>query len=396
MDVSTRGNSSGDVIMNFTYCNFTDFAKTYSGIHGYLSIIVCVFGTIMNILNICVLTTKEMRWPTNLILTGLAVSDILVMLDYIPFAYYFYLNPEAKLTEGFFSYTWAIYTYFHALFTLICHFISCCLTVILAIWRYIAISHRQNNRFLQTVTSIPKTLLTIFLTYIWCPIICLPLFLTYKISTTHRSVDVDRRIISERMLANYTGPRENVSLYTVQMTGSFKNVSYLIYGVVIKLAPCILLIVLSSRLISGLMETKRRRRHLLINSGVPLIDTNGKKTLKHKKTLEEEHQTDRTTRMLVTVLLLFLVTELPQAILGLLSVIIGGSFPDQCYHPLGDLMDFLALINSSINFILYCAMSRQFRTTFQEVFRPKWLTKWSPLSQGPLEINGGATQVTIV
>jgi len=47
----------------------------------------------------------------------------------------------------------------------------------------------------------------------------------------------------------------------------------------------------------------------------------------------------------------------------------------------GDLMDILALINSSINFILYCSMSRQFRSTFALLFRPRWLDKWLPLSQ---------------
>lgn len=47
----------------------------------------------------------------------------------------------------------------------------------------------------------------------------------------------------------------------------------------------------------------------------------------------------------------------------------------------GDLMDILALINSSINFILYCSMSRQFRSTFTLLFRPRWLDKWLPLSQ---------------
>jgi len=44
-------------------------------------------------------------------------------------------------------------------------------------------------------------------------------------------------------------------------------------------------------------------------------------------------------------------------------------------------MDILALINSSINFILYCSMSRQFRSTFALLFRPRWLDKWLPLSQ---------------
>lgn len=54
-------------------------------------------------------------------------------------------------------------------------------------------------------------------------------------------------------------------------------------------------------------------------------------------------------------------------------------------------MDILALINSSINFILYCSMSRQFRSTFALLFRPRWLDKWLPLSQQDGEARGGGS-----
>ncbi len=36
--------------------------------------------------------------------------------------------------------------------------------------------------------------------------------------------------------------------------------------------------------------------------------------------------------------------------------------------PLGDLLDILVLLNSSINFFLYCCMSSQFRHKFKTVF----------------------------
>ena len=57
-----------------------------------------------------------------------------------------------------------------------------------------------------------------------------------------------------------------------------------------------------------------------------------------------------------------------QGILGLLAAIIGDRFLKECYSPLGDLMDAMAITNSAINFILYCFMSKQFRKTFVETF----------------------------
>ena len=47
--------------------------------------LVCVVGTLFNLANILVLTHKDMRNPVNMILTGIAVADCLVMIEYIPF-----------------------------------------------------------------------------------------------------------------------------------------------------------------------------------------------------------------------------------------------------------------------------------------------------------------------
>lgn len=80
----------------------------------------------------------------------------------------------------------------------------------------------------------------------------------------------------------------------------------------------------------------------------------------------------------MAVLLLFLITEVPQGVLGLLSGILGHCFFRNCYHQLGEFMDILALLNGAINFILYCSMSRQFRDTFSKMFKPQILVKCTP------------------
>lgn len=81
--------------------------------------------------------------------------------------------------------------------------------------------------------------------------------------------------------------------------------------------------------------------------------------LNSTKSIRHKHQTDRTTRMLVAVLLLFLITEIPQGIMALLSGILGRQFFTRCYSTgMGEILDLLALLNSAINFLLYCSMSR--------------------------------------
>ncbi len=131
-------------------------------------------------------------------------------------------------------------------------------------------------------------------------------------------------------------------------------------------------------------------------------------TLNSTKSLRHKHQTDRTTRMLVAVLVLFLVTEIPQGVMALLSGVLGRQFFTSCYTKgMGEILDLLALLNSAINFLLYCSMSRQFRraarTQFRRLFgmltgldncrggstagncffRPKLLTQPQPINISP-------------
>jgi len=60
----------------------------------------------------------------------------------------------------------------------------------------------------------------------------------------------------------------------------------------------------------------------------------------------------RTTRMLLLVVVLFLVTEFPQGVINLLNGLLTG-FVDEVYASLGDLLDILALINYHFPFFLF-------------------------------------------
>jgi len=80
-----------------------------------------------------------------------------------------------------------------------------------------------------------------------------------------------------------------------------------------------------------------------------------------------EYETNRTTAMLLVVVALFLIHELPHGILALCNIFIP-DFYIKVYSPIGDLLDMLALLNNSINFILYCSMSHLFKETFKDIF----------------------------
>ncbi|XP_029406814.2 probable G-protein coupled receptor 139 [Bactrocera dorsalis] len=445
------------------YCGsgLDNFHTSYKIWHGYISLIVCILGTVANTLNIIVLTRKEMRSPTNAILTGLAVADLAVMIEYIPYTTHDYILAERLTREQRLSYSWACFIKFHSIFAQVLHTISIWLTITLAVWRYIAVGYPQKN---SIWCGMRTTILTIITAYIVCILVVSPSFyLVSAIVEFLETIDEHGKIIYSEPLTQFiidyhnemanqtqqlqlqaqvtaaawaTGnasftngsaaattfaaswnasdimvttattlttiatttvspwqqPHHNITVYKLYHSDlalhnkSLRNSTFLIYSVLIKLIPCIALTILSVRLIVALLEAKRRRKMLTSNAAngmKPIV--NGKvleqRPRKNSKTLEKEKQTDRTTRMLLAVLLLFLITEFPQGIMGLLNTMLGDAFLMQCYLKLSDIMDILALLNSSINFILYCSMSRQFRTTFTKLFRPKFLDKWLPVAQ---------------
>lgn len=325
-------NASEEIMDNSTtvYCgqSTTDFHNTYVLMHGYISVLVCVFGSVANTLNIAVLTRREMVSPTNSILTGLAVADLLVMLEYIPFAFHMYWPAEGRPYRERYSYPWACFVYFHSIFAQTCHTISIFLTVILAVWRYIAIAYPQTNR---RWCNMSITTYTIVATYIICPLICLPILSIQTIGEKYELLTANGYQVKNSSEV-YEPPPKNETIYFIDSTASATMMTaiFCIYSVVIKLIPCSLLTVLSSKLILVLIETKKRRQQLM----APTVD--GAEGLANKARRRSERQTDRTTRMLLAVLILFLLTEFPQGIMGLIAVFLGQPFFLQCYNQLGE------------------------------------------------------------
>ncbi|KAL6963335.1 G-protein coupled receptor, partial [Sarracenia purpurea var. burkii] len=99
-----------------------------------------------NLINIVVLTRKDMISPTNVVLTGLAIADLAVLLEYIPYTLHTYLRPTTHSVKDRYTYGWAMLVLWHSNFSQVFHTISIWLTVVLAVWRYIAVAYPQKNR----------------------------------------------------------------------------------------------------------------------------------------------------------------------------------------------------------------------------------------------------------
>lgn len=158
----------------------------------------------------------------------------------------------------------------------------------------------------------------------------------------------------------------NITVYRMQVTNeSLHYINIWFYGIFLKLIPCIVLTILTALLVKALVEAMNRAQRL--RQGKSQHHPNGRKE-ERSAGVSRQKRTDRTTRLLIVILVLFLVTEFPQGILNILSAALGEEFFMDCYTPLGELMDMTALVNCALNFILYCLMSRQFRATGRKIF----------------------------
>ncbi|XP_034835270.1 G-protein coupled receptor dmsr-1-like [Maniola hyperantus] len=336
------------------YCDggIRDVVLAYNNVHGYFSLIVCLFGSLANALNVAVLTRRDLAAaPINRLLKWLAVADVFVMMEYVPFAIYRYLILPGQREM---PYKWAAYLLFHMHFTQIFHTASICLTLSLAVWRYVAIKYSDRSHVLCTEKRCSTAILCSFLIP---PILCIPTFMVF---------DVHTAVILE--------PNGPMILYHVDSDeeGQLYQINFWVHAVVIKLLPCFILTVISLWLIREVYSANEHQKKIRVYNACPMNDKIIKRQCKGDK------RTNRTTKMLVAVLLLFLVTELPQGILGLLSGALGRCFFKRCYDLFGELMDALALLNGAINFVLYCAMSRQFRMTFRQLMWRAHLHRWPP------------------
>ncbi|XP_052820525.1 G-protein coupled receptor dmsr-1-like [Mya arenaria] len=314
------------------------FSRWYSTIHGYVSIIICVFGIPMNIINIIVLTRKKLQTPINSVLTWLAVADMATMMSYVPFAFHFYISYSANsMSAEKNTWGWMHFLLVYLNFSSTAHTISIWLCVALAIFRHSHI-HSPAKGNLTRMRRIIRARVVVGIIFIASIILMIPNYLSHSIDEWPW--------------------KDNTTIYVFEKwnlgSGNVKPmilVSLILYSCLAKLVPCVLIIIYGALLLITLNNTRLKSKKRMSGSGSV------------NQPSRRNRDMSRTTMMLLIVIVLFLVTELPQGVLIMCCIFLKDFF-EEVYIPLGDSMDIIALVNSSVNFVLYCSMSQEFRRTF--------------------------------
>ncbi|XGW20736.1 hypothetical protein V3C99_004040 [Haemonchus contortus] len=322
------------------------FTNVFSQIHSYLYVFLCVVGVFANIAIVVVLLRPAMRRsPFNLFLICIAICDATLMATYLLFKHVEFCHP------WFFSHVWMIYTRFYAMFSVFVHSASLWFTVNMAVMRYLVLyrgSHAHSR--LPPCNGYPAACVAIIVGAVIALIGSLPNMLRYRIKFV-KEMPVPGSCLETKYHASWD---ESDTIYRydlVQPTWwncQWERINFWVAACVLKLVPCVLLTVFMTLLVRMLIEARERRLRLC--GGVPTGNS----------------QAERTTAMLTGIVAVFLITELPQGILGLAV----GINPRMMFItvPLGNFFDLLSLINSAVNFVLCALMSHVFRREFLHTF----------------------------
>ncbi|VDO53401.1 unnamed protein product [Schistosoma margrebowiei] len=406
-------------------------------LNTHIAPFIVILGIIGNVLSIIVLRNRRMKSPVSIYLISLSVFDILLLVCAVvlffeyPFAEEdnssFLLSMHNSSTEDHFNtlnklgnnithYTKINnITTAHRIYALIqAHFIypialtaqtsAIWITVSLTVERYIAGCYPLHANVLS---SVPKSRLVVC-----CCMICA---IVYNIP---RWFEITTQSINTTELIK----ESNISQYSIQYDWhSIFRLVYYTWGyiLVMFLLPLIALLVMNIRLMYALRRSDFAicktlhstqyidNPHNNINT---IVDMNSNiyaknSTISNKSITKQfpirfqrsDHcksckslktpftlygptrlaiQADKSiTRMIIVVVGVFIACQLPALIFNIYFGIVSPKILPYGWCALSELRNFLVVVNSSVNFIVYCVMGAKFRRSFIHVITPCWEIK---------------------
>ncbi|XP_065209215.1 G-protein coupled receptor dmsr-1-like [Planococcus citri] len=306
-------------------------------ISGYVDMPTCIIGLIFNILNLVIFTRKKMRSPINLVFANLSLADLLTLLTLIPISWLHIAEHNVNVDRKSSYEQELLFISCHDFGTTF-HFISAFLTVMLAIWRYIAVVHPFTGWPRCNMKTTRNVIAAVYVTGI---LLNLPMYLS-------RNISIKR---DNNTIVYVPGFKRDSILFTT---------AFAIKGVLQYLLPSVLLPMFSFKLVVVLMTRKECQEQSTPSSNVQ----------NYARKLKLKHQNDRSIIILLIVIVLFFITKVPSGILYLMSIIYDRSvYNRECFFGLRAIFSTLTAINMSVTFVLYYTMSQNFRITFGSLFK---------------------------
>lgn len=341
MELANLTHGDNDSSLNASLCNGELsygllLVQQYRNSHGYVAILICIAGILGNLANVVVLSRPKMSTPVNYLLMIIAIADLILLVTYLPMALYFYIiahRPDKEQLHSFDKGS-AWFLYFTTTFAALCHSVAVWHTIAVASFRWLALAITNSQPY-QTLKAAKICS---------CVLIACNILLSIP------------NWVTTQVIGNITDCHyADVLFWTVggRPGHNFNNWIFACFG---KILPSVLLTVLTIPLLYIMGKAAQRKKELL-RKGSSSMELNRIR----------DH--NRTTGMLLAVVVIFLCIELPH---GIFIICMKDRKDLQDYYRyIGEIIDIVTLVAFSINFVLYTTMSRLFRDTFINIFCKK-------------------------
>lgn len=370
-----------------TFLNFCEYSVERIGdkvpieyalpLYGYVVPGVILLTLVTNSFIVAVLTKKHLRTPTNTVLLAMAVVELLTGLCTIPWLLYYYTFGGHLVDEqmGIPKFWCENLSLFLETLPTVFHTCAVWLTVFLAIQRYIYVcipalarrwcTMRRTRYFVCAIAAIPV-------------VMSLPKALATFYSS--HSFSVSDSMTKRFCLMEYSEWVKQFGLGRFFLS-YFWSIALFSHGI-----PCVILTVFTGLLIRTIQEAEHRRRVSLYRSAHH--SANGSSHVSRMSCGQSFHST---TKMLVVVIFVFLLLEIPAALIYILHTFLMttnfySNDTKEFYKVMNISLIFrnvLLLLSYPLNFCIYCGMSHQFRLTVRQLFTRETFTFQRQADLGP-------------
>ena len=311
----------------------------------YLSLALCACGILTNILNISVFSRSSMKTPVNRIFLALAGIDL-------SFLTFWALHVSLQSFQPGYSQTcsesWRLQTtrlvLYHLNWEL--HISNVLTTTSLSVIRYVFVCRRQFSTKMFTYAQAKITIVSVV---VGAVLLHIPVIVKLEVTrwghSNHSSDSYYYCLLTSQLFRDHTG------VFIVLESSAFFSV---------KIIPCLVLTYTSISLIHHLHKSAKRRVQVGIRT-------------EHSTTNTEL----RSTVMILCVVLVSILTQTPNGILGVAVKAeqwFGGraggkdsTYWWDVYTSASPWFDGLTIVNTVINFPVYCMTSKQFRSSLRTV-----------------------------
>ncbi|CAI4230846.1 unnamed protein product [Auanema sp. JU1783] len=314
-------------------------------IHPPLVLFLCIAGAVGHLVTIG--TLSSMINPTNAFLISMSCSQLMLCVNFLYSTLFKYASDELCLTF-FFSYFLVKTMHISVTLAVLVHMAGVFHVVALSIIRYCSLAKLTKMNSNVPWFTYQKGRWTIAGIYLSVALIGIPLYFTSEVAQVQENESCAERFPS----------LTNATAYQLQ----FSSLPYLarfnfwIFNLCSKIVPSIILSVMTFFIVRQL---KRLR---ILSSRF----TNVKR--------DKQHQ--RTTKMILIIMFVFIIVELPQGLLAVFSTIVPQF---DLIYAMGDFNEMITLLTSCIIFALFCSMNGKIRSAFMNAPCLVWVQKWTQL-----------------